>query len=176
MTEQILEILKYTLPSFILLITVYLVIRRFTEHDINKQKIDSFADNLKIVTPLRLQAYERLLLFLERITIESLALRLQKPGISARQLQVSMLEVVRKEFNHNLSQQLYVSNKSWNAVKNAKEQLSRIINLAGTQMNPQLKGHDFTKYAMDIYSQSNSAPVEAAILILKAEASKIFGI
>jgi hypothetical protein len=176
MLIQILEILKYTLPSFILLVVVYMLVKKFTEHDLNKQKVAAFGENHKLVTPLRLQAYERMLLFLERITIESLALRLQTPGISSRQLQIAMLEAIRKEFNHNLSQQLYLSKKSWNAVKNAKEQVIRNINVAGTQMNPQMKGQDFTKYAMELYIQNDSQPVESAIEIVKSEASVIFGI
>lgn len=175
MASQFLEILKYTLPSLILLVTVYFIIKRFINLDIEKRKIETFSENLKIITPLRLQAYERLILFLERITVESLALRLQTPGITARELQISMLENVRKEFNHNLSQQLYVSKKSWNAVKNAKEQIIRTINVAGTKMNPQLKGHEFTKTALDVYSENNTFPVEAAVEVLKSEASLTFG-
>lgn len=175
MLEQFLEILKYTLPSLIVLISVYLIIKQFVGQSLAKHRIEAFSDNQKLLTPLRLQAYERVILLLERITIEALALRLQVPGMSARQLQILMLENIRKEFNHNLSQQLYVSEKSWSAVKNCKEQIIRIINVAGTQMKTDSKASDLTRLAMQLYSENQSMLIEHSIEIIKKEASATFG-
>ncbi len=176
MQEQLLEILKYTLPSFIVLLAVYLIIKQFVKETINRQKIEAFSENQKLLTPLRLQAYERVILFLERITIESLAIRLQKPGMNARQLHMIMVDAVRKEFNHNLSQQFYISEKSWNAVKNSKEQVIRTINLAAASMNPKSKAGDLSKRAMEIYSEIKSMPVESSIVLVKKEGARAFGI
>jgi len=175
MQEQILEILKYTLPSFIVLLAVYLIIKQFVKETINRQKIEAFSENQKLLTPLRLQAYERVILFLERITIESLAIRLQKPGMNARQLHMTMVDSVRKEFNHNLSQQLYISEKSWNAVKNSKEQIIRTINLSAASMNPKSKAGDLSKRAMEIYSDIKSMPIESSITLVKREGTRAFG-
>ena len=149
------------------------VFRNYIESE--KNKLQLLTGNQKYVTPVRLQAYERVILLLERITIESLALRIQKPNMKSIQLQILMLGTVRKEFNHNLSQQLYISTSAWLAVKNAKEQIVRAINLTGTKMNPKLNASDFSKALMQTYSEFESRPVETAIGIVKKEAERYFG-
>ena len=91
----------------------------------NKQKkrlLELKKDERKVITPIRLQAYERSTLFLERISPEALIPRVHKNGMSARQLQQEMLNDVRREFDHNLSQQMYMSDQVWMVIKKAKEE------------------------------------------------------
>ena len=119
--DNFLEILKYILPSLIMIIGIWIILKHFSGKESEKNKLQLLTGNQKYVTPVRLQAYERVILLLERITIESLALRIQKPNMKSIQLQILMLGTVRKEFNHNLSQQLYISTSAWLAVKNAMD-------------------------------------------------------
>lgn len=173
--DNFLEILKYILPALIMLIGIWVLLKHFSDKESGKNKLQLLAGNQKYVTPVRLQAYERIILLLERITVESLALRIQKPKMKSIQIQILMLATVRKEFNHNLSQQLYISLNAWAAVRNAKEQVIRAINLTSTKMNPKLNASDFSKALMQTYSEFENRPIETALEIVKKEAERYFG-
>src|SRR5215217_702974 len=71
--------------------------------------------------PLQLQAYERLVLLCERISLPSLISRVNQPGLSAREMQVYLLETIKQEFEYNASQQVYVSTIAWDAVRNLRD-------------------------------------------------------
>jgi hypothetical protein len=89
--------------------------------------MDIRSKSSKTVTPIRLQAYERVALFLERINPNSLVMRMHKPGMSARQLQSDLLQIVRAEFEHNMAQQIYMSPAAWKAIRAAKEETIKIL-------------------------------------------------
>ncbi|WP_462281435.1 DUF7935 family protein, partial [Salinivirga cyanobacteriivorans] len=114
-----LEILKYILPGLIVFAAVYLVLHYHLKQQREKAKVEVMLNNRKTIIPLRLQAYERLLLFLERISPEALIMRIQRPSLSVFELQSKLLQTIRTEFDHNLTQQLYVSNDAWKYVRNA---------------------------------------------------------
>lgn len=82
----------------------------------------------KVVTPIQLQAYERLVLFLERMTPNNLVLRCYQAGMTTQLLKDVMIQNIRDEFEHNLSQQLYISEQAWVYIKNAKEDMINTIN------------------------------------------------
>ena len=79
MTE-ILDILKYTLPALIVLIATVLIIKQVVKNDQNRRNYEIISKNQQIITPVRLQAYERLTLLLERLSPESLIMRVNKPN------------------------------------------------------------------------------------------------
>ena len=88
-----------------------------------QMKIDEHKETLKVVTPIRLQAYERMALFLERISPNSLVLRVFRPGMDTSALQAAMTKTIRDEWEHNLSQQIYISSEAWNRIREAKEEM-----------------------------------------------------
>ena len=90
---------------------------------------------LKIIMPLKVQAYERFLLYLERVQLPQLVKRIYTPGMEKGALHLLLLQNVREEFEHNLAQQLYVSDSTWKAVVNAKEELVNQINTTFEQLN-----------------------------------------
>ncbi len=92
--------------------------------------------NSRTVTPIKLQAYERIVLFLERISLESLLLRVSSPDMSASQLHTALLNAIRNEFEHNLSQQIYMSPQAWEVVSNASSNMIKIINSEAEKMPP----------------------------------------
>ncbi len=108
-----LDVLKYTIPSLIVFATAYFILKTFIESEEKKRTLEIRTKNQKLITPIRLQAYERLTLFLERISPNSVILRVQKPNMTASQLQREMLNIIRTEFEHNLSQQIYISKQAW---------------------------------------------------------------
>ena len=82
--EEFLDILKYILPSLVVLAATLLVIKKFMDAEQRKHMYEIRKENQKVVTPLRLQAYERIVLLMERISPENLVLRVHKPGMSAK--------------------------------------------------------------------------------------------
>ncbi len=174
--NDFLEILKYILPLIVLLISVMVILNHFAKKDKMKLKYDVIKANNKLVTPVRLQAYERIILFLERIRPDTLALRLTKHNMSAKEMQMLMLLTVREEFSHNLSQQLYLTDETWAAVVYAKEQITRLINLAGTKVDPKSKSTVITAFLIEQYNDIDTKPIENTISKVKREAAQFFGI
>lgn len=86
------------------------------------------AETRKVVTPIQLQAYERLVLFLERIEPNNLVLRCYQPTMDTRLLRDVMIQNIRDEYEHNLSQQLYITSQAWILIKNAKEDMINLLN------------------------------------------------
>jgi len=172
--ETFLEIIKYILPSLVVFAASYLVIKRFLDNEYRKQLLLLRQENQKTTTPLRIQAYERLLLFLERISMDKLVLRVHRPGISAKLLQADLLKTIQDEYEHNLTQQLYISNNAWETVKKVKEESVKIINMAGTQMEETAKGTDLGKKIFEIMMQLENSPTQVAISVIKKEVRVIF--
>ncbi|MBL4592439.1 MAG: hypothetical protein JKX68_01330 [Flavobacteriales bacterium] len=172
--ETFLEILKYILPSLIMFGALYFVMNRFLDTEHRKQLLVLRQENQKITTPLRLQAYERLVLFLERISMDKLVLRVNKPGMSAKLLKSELLRTIQKEFEHNLTQQLYTSNTSWDTVKKAKDESLKIVNLAGVQMKPDANGAELGQKIFEIMLKLDKSPSQIAVLILKKEIRQLF--
>jgi hypothetical protein len=162
-------------PLIILLIAVLLILNHFAKQEHLKQKYELIKGNNKLITPVRLQAYERLILFLERIKPDALALRIKQTNMNALQMQILMLDTLRQEFNHNLTQQLYISEKTWSAIINAKEQITRLINLTGTKMSKNSTFNEFASSFIEMYNEFENKPIENTILVIKKEATEIFG-
>ena len=124
---------------------------------------------LKIIMPLKVQAYERFLLFLERAQLPQLVKRVYTPGMEKGTFHLLLLQNVREEFEHNLAQQLYVSNATWNAVVNAKEELVNQINGTFEQLKDE---EDVSILAQSLVALPNPM-VEQAIVILKRDFERL---
>lgn len=167
--EVIFDILKYTIPSVIVLLTSYFIINSYLRSDRDKRKLEITLDNQKIITPIKLQAYERLTLLLERISPESLIMRTNKPGMTAQQLQAELLSSIRAEFEHNLSQQVYISIKAWDVIKGAKANLIRIINSAAENIDPKSEAIILSRAIIEMERDLEKTPTRTAINFLKQE-------
>lgn len=126
---------------------------------------------------LQVQAYERLILLTERIALPNLVARLHQPGISARDMQFMLTNTIRQEFEHNITQQLYVSQQSWEAVKNLKEQNIHIINQVASFLPVEASGNDLNKALLDMLVQHpNSALHNVVSDVLNFEAKKVMNL
>ena len=112
----------------------YRITKRYFDNQQKMQmlqmRVDEHREAVKLVTPIRLQAYERMALFLERISPESLVLRCYQPGMDTKLLQGVMTKTIRDEWEHNLSQQVYISSEAWNRIRQAKDEMVGVINSA----------------------------------------------
>lgn len=171
---EILEILKYVLPSAVVLAATYLINKQFLEREREKDRLQLITENSKTVTPIRLAAYERLTLFLERINPQNLVVRVTQPGMNALELQRDLLTTIRAEYEHNLSQQIYVSANAWKAVTDIKELITQIVNQAAQTVEIDAKASELGKKIVEIYSNQENEPVTAAVEVLKSEITLIF--
>jgi len=183
--HDLLEILKYILPSLVVLLTAWLLLKSFlnTQEEIQKRDLKTKVEELqlklkqedkKYVTPIRLQAYERIVLFLERIAPQSMVFRVQKPGQKVFQLQNLLLKTIRDEYEHNLSQQLYISKESWAMVKAAKEEIVKLINTAASEVKPDEEGIELSRRIFEATIGEEKLPSDRAIEMLKKEIHRLF--
>lgn len=171
---EILEILKYTLPALIVLITSYLLIKIMIKNDGDRRKKEIILQNQKTITPLRLQAYERAILLLERISADSLILRVNKQGMNAQKLQQEMLSAIRAEFEHNLSQQIYMSPQVWEVIKNAKINTVKLINTTASGVKPDSPSIEFSTRLLEKVMEMEKSPTQVAIEYIKQEFNALF--
>jgi len=172
--ETFLEIIKYTLPSLIVFITAYYILKAQLENNEKSRRFELKLENQKVITPIRLQAYERLILLLERISPETLIIRVTISGKSNKQLQKELLQSIRAEFEHNLSQQLYVSTGAWDIVINARESIVKQINTFALNVKPEDSAIELSKEILENQINIKHLPARLAIDYLKNEANKYF--
>lgn len=171
---NILEILKFTLPALLVFLTAYILIDKQLKNEERKRTFYLKKDNLSTITPIRLRAYERLMLLLERTTPNTLILGVSIPGMKNRELHSALLESIRHEFSHNISQQIYVSDELWKYIKNAQESLLKLVNTCAAKCQPDDSATQLAEQIIQVYSSNNETPSELAISTLKNEVRFIF--
>lgn len=176
METIIFTIVACLLSSGLMGVIAYFIIKRFVENEQKKSLLElkkmQAMENLRVVNPIRLQAYERLALFLERITPNSLVLRCYQPGMDLKVLQGVMTKNIRDEFEHNLSQQVYVSTEAWSRIKEAKEEMINIINASAVKMDASADISSLVGVIFESMAKQN--PVDSALEFLKKEIRKTF--
>jgi len=168
------ELLKYTVPSLVVLATAYYLLKMFLEKEAEKTQMQMRLDVQKISLPVRMQAYERLVLLLERIEPAGLLVRTNLPGMNAIQLQSALIQTIRSEFEHNLSQQLYVSTKAWEMVRNAREETIKRINTAAMKLTPEATSTNLASLILINDIDAEQSVVKGALDLLKSEARNNF--
>lgn len=171
--EILYEILKIVLPAALVLLTAWIILRNMIRNDQNKRRHELILQGARTVTPIRLQAYERIVLFLERISMESLLIRISTPDMTAGQLQTALLSAIRNEFEHNLSQQIYMSSQAWEVVKNARSNTIKIINSEAEKIKSDSPAIMFSKLLLEKVMELEKEPTRVAIDFIKSELSEI---
>jgi hypothetical protein len=155
-------------------VAVFLLLRYYLKKRPPQVQPKAAGEETKIILPLRLQAYERIILFLERISPGSLVMRLAKPDMTARQLQAELIRTIWEEYDYNLSQQIYVSEKGWELVKTAKEDIIRGINVSAGSLPEDASAAGLSHAIFDNLMAQQNAPLDLAISELKSEVRKLF--
>jgi hypothetical protein len=169
-----LEILKYILPALVVFFTAWLLIKKFLDNELKLKRADLLLKNEQYIIPVRLQAYERLVLFLERISPESILMRLNRQGMTSQELHGELLAAIRSEFEHNLSQQIYVSRECWELIKNARSNLLNIINTAAKSIEPGSPSIKLSQTILETIIENENSPTAAAIDYIKKEIRELF--
>ena len=153
---------------------MYLTITTVANKIFEKQRWDIRSKNIEITLPLRLQAYERMCLFLERITPSNLLLRLVPSAMSALELQQILLQEVREEYNHNVAQQLYISSHAWEQVTNAMNETVAVINQSAAEVSGEAPPSDLAKKIFSHVIEKEVQPSAHALKVIKEEIRNIF--
>lgn len=172
--QEILELLKYTVPSLVVFLTAFFLIKVYLDSEQKKILLEIKKSNQNSILPLRLQAYERMVLLMERLSPNSLIMRVKRSGMTAADLQVALHAEVRTEFDHNLSQQLYISNEAWKLVKNTKEEIIKLINLSYSKIRAEDSALELSKAIFDRFMALEQSPTQKVIEYLKEEARELF--
>jgi len=172
--HALLDLVKILVPASIVLYAVFLIIRSFITRDLELKKLEIRGRSIETVLPARLQAYERMTLFLERTAPQNLLVRINAPGLTAREFHRMLLDEIRNEYNHNVSQQVYIGEGVWSLIKNAKEDLTIQINEASTQVPGDASSIDLAKRIFELALSKNVDPIGHALSELKKEIQQTF--
>ena len=122
------EVMKYILPALVVVLATWLVLWKLLREERLKREFELKKNTQKEITPIRLRGYERLALLLERTTPEAMLRDMDVQNLTAQQISTLLVQRVRQEYDHNLSQQIYISNPVWNKISDAKDDIIDIIN------------------------------------------------
>lgn len=124
--------------------------------------------------PLQLQAYERLVMLTERIALPNLISRLSQPGFTSKEMQLMLIETIKQEFEYNASQQIYVSERSWDAIRNLRDQNMLIINTISKTLPPDARASDLNRQIIESMMHEEKAALHSYVAsTINAEAKKI---
>lgn len=124
--------------------------------------------------PLRLQAYERMILFIERINPASMLVRLNAPAFTADELQAIVINEIRTEFQHNVTQQVYVSNQAWAVMRRVKDDTISLITNSARTLPPDASGLELSKIVLNSLGQLEENPYDIASNLIKRELEPLF--
>ena len=173
-TELIFDLLKIILPSGLLLLGMYFLVKKYVDRDYKLRLLELRMKNADTITPIRLQAYERMTLFLERITPSNLLIRVSGSGQTATDYHRMLINDIRNEYNHNLSQQIYMTEQTWEKIQAAKENVVTLINRSFHEMPDKSKGTDLAKRVLETIIAQETDPTEQAIRLMKREINEVF--
>jgi len=175
----ILEIFKYTVPSGIVFATAYFLLKKFMEEQRQIALIQA-KTNANLTTGsssgmvvTRLQAYERLILFLERIEPNQMIPRIHRPAMTSAIFKRELQRAIREEFEHNLTQQIYVSSDAWNKLIESRNGVNQLVELTSKNVDENATAVQFSSVLFDILGKAGISPTADAIETLKAEARQL---
>jgi hypothetical protein len=131
-------------------------------------------EDRKQLLPLRLQAHERITVFIDRINPTNLFIRLYEPGLSVREFQAIILNDIRSEFQHNVTQQLYVSKATWSVVMKLKDDTVAMINNAVTGLPEGLPAVDLSKKVLQHIGGLENNPYDLTLDLIKDDIHQLF--
>lgn len=173
--DIVLELLKYTLPSVVTAATAYFLIKQYLDDRLRTEQMAQRREANRITLPLRLQAYERLTLLCDRVSIPNVLLRIRMAGMSMGDLRGALLIAIRQEFEHNTSQQLYVSDTLWQIISLARDQALSLVAEAGEGLNPEASDEEYVDVLLQkLDEQGEPNALQRAIIAIRTEAGRLF--
>ncbi|WP_152286465.1 DUF7935 family protein [Flavicella marina] len=166
------NLLSNLLPSIIIAVLAYYFFKTQMQNEHSKRKHNTIYKNKKLTLPIRLQAYERITLFLERINPSQLLIRVKPIGNLKEDYASLLVSTIEQEYEHNLSQQIYVSEESWSIVVSAKNTISKII--SDTTKQTDITNAQELREGILTAILKTSPPTTVALSNLKNEVALLF--
>jgi len=171
---MILQVLTFLLPAIVLFFIARMVVWAYLRNESLKREAELKIGNREVILPLRLQAYERLILLLERMSPQQSVSRNLQQGMSALQFQIILTQSIREEYEHNAAQQVYISSQGWAFIKSSKEEVIRLINTASAETDSNGSANELAQLIISKSSEWDKNPIQSAIEQLKAEVIELY--
>ena len=168
------SLLAIVISVLIVTVGVYLCVQALTRALTERKQWEHRLVRQQVITPLRLQAYERMCLFLERVSPNNLIVRVAGSATTASEFHQLLLREIREEFNHNLAQQIYIGPDTWEIIRNAKEEVVTIINLAAQEVPGEAPTGELARRIIKLVIEKETLAVSTALDTLKREIQAIF--
>lgn len=172
--DAFLDILRILIPAAAVFAATYFIVKKFLDNEQKRREIEIRKSSVSLLTPIKLQAYERIVIFLERLHPNSLVIRVNRADLNAHQLHMELIKAIKSEYEHNLSQQIYMSHGAWELVKNAKEEILKLVNMSAAKIPGNSKGQDLAQMILQITGGIEKMPSQIAITYIKKEITQVF--
>lgn len=169
--EAVFQSFAYILPSIVTGAVAFYFFRMHTNNEEGRRRYLLHKDTQKSTLPIRLQAYERMALFLERISLPSLVVRVKPKSSDKGDYENLLVKSIENEFEHNLSQQIYLTDECWNVIKAAKSATIQAIRSAGMS-----ESDSADKLREDILTKTmdKQSPSATALSFVKKEIGELW--
>lgn len=167
------EILAYSIPALVVLAATWLVMHKLFNNEQEKRLWELKRLSQKEISPIRLRAYERLTLLLERTTPDRMLMEMNLQEMTIPQVQQQLLRTIRLEYDHNLSQQIYVSDEVWDKIIHARDEMGAFVTAMAAGMPEGSSTFDYAKTLITAYSTNGETPNSLALSALKEEAKTL---
>jgi len=173
--EVLLQILVATIPALVVFFTIYFLMKQFFDAQRQARQYDLHKSSQSQGLPLKMQAYERLSLFCERIALPNLLLRIRKNGMSVSEFRLALLLAIQQEYEHNVTQQVYVSSQLWEIIKLAKDFSLDVISAAAEGLSSRADAQQLADAIIRKLQEQPTDPLQQAQLAIKKEAALYLG-
>jgi hypothetical protein len=170
----LLDIVKYTVAGLGVVWIAFYLLRPYLDRNENIQLAELKKTISGQTLPLRLQAYERVVLFIERINPANMLVRMNNPDYSAAELYMLIVAELRNEYQHNVTQQIYVSPATWAIVKRLKDETLAVANNAIKNLPETATGLEFSRAVLAHISSSENNPYDAGLALIRKELEQLF--
>ena len=168
------DILKFTVSGILVTLAAFYIAKPYLDDRDKNTENRGRKKHKKQTLALQLQAYERLLIFIDRANPTNLLLRLNQQGLTAGELHYLAVAETKNEFQHNISQQLYVSETAWEVTKRVKNDTIFLLNSALKTALPETSGIEFSKLVFEHLASLENSPYDAAACIINNDAARLF--
>ncbi len=168
------DLLIALLPTLVVAIAFLVLVRWFLKHNLKIRQIELAKQQRAELIPTRLQAYERMALFLERITPESLIVREQVQNITSLEFHQTLLKLIRKEFEHNLAMQIYIPISTWDLILEAREEVVKLINSGSIAVPPHSPSMALSRHLLENANEGSKYHIKKAKEQLKKDVQMFY--
>jgi hypothetical protein len=164
-----LDVIKFTLAGVGVVYVAFYLFKPYLDKAESLQLMELKKVISSQTLPLRLQAYERIVLFVERVNPANMLIRLSGAGVSAAEMHAVVVSEIRNEYQHNISQQIYVSDRAWTIVKRVKDDTLSVVTNAVKGLPEEATSLDLSKTILAHLSHLADNPYDIALKIIRED-------